>query len=391
MDIPDGIELTAFDEGFAADPYGVYERLRRLDPIHKDTVSFYDNSWTIADYATVRRLLLDDRLSVDPRTIGVRRDPRADNAVTLRDPDMMNLDGPDHRRLRALVQRGFTPSSVERFKPRVEAIVESCLDALEGSTFDVVVSVSKPIPTIAIAEYLGIDSSHHLQFKQWTDDLLLQGYPMPTQAQWDKILAADQALRGFVIELIEERRRAPADDLVSRLIAAQEKEDRLSDAEIVDMCYLLIGAGNFTTTDLISNCIYELASAAERSDDVAQVVEECLRFDSPVLAVRRFVTQDIEVEGHVILRGSVVNLLLGAANHDPAVFDHADSFVSSRAANPHLTFGRGVHHCLGASLAKLEAQVTIHKFFERFPNPEIVSMKRSKRMDFRGFDQLVVS
>ena len=390
MEVPEGLQLTPFDEAFNADPYQVYAQLRHLDPVHKDSVSFYGSSWTISDYAIVKALLLDKRLSVDPRSIGIRRDPRKNNPVTLRDPDMMNLDGPDHQRLRALVQKAFTPTSVTQFEPRIREIVRSRLDQIESPSIDIVATLAKPIPTIVIAEFIGVEPDRHEDFKQWTDSLLLQGYPMPSDAQWDEIVEADQSLRGYVQAVIAARRANPEADLVTRLIAAQEHDDRLTDREIIDMCCLLIGAGNFTTTDLISNSIYH--AFTQRTDGLSpsEIVAEVLRFDSPVLAARRFALEDIEIASKTITKGSAVNLLLGAANHDPQIYSEPDVFAGDRDQNLHLTFGRGVHHCLGAALAKLEATITLELFLERYPGAAVTSSKHRKQMDFRGFSALQV-
>ena len=388
-DIPDGLQLTPFDEGFFDDPYSIYKKLRRLDPVHQDEQSFYEDSWTVSDYQSVKALLVDDRLSADPRTIGLRRDPRVDNPVTLREPDMMNLDGSEHQRLRSLVHKAFTPSSIGRFENRIEQIVDDCLNCITDDSFDVVSSFAKPVPTIVIAEYIGVDSDDHLKFKKWTDSLLLQGYPRPADTQWAEIVAADEALRHYIGDVIAERRNNQHDDLISRLIEAKEEKNLLSDSEIVDMCYLLIGAGNFTTTDLISNGIHAMLNT-DAEFDSHFVIEETLRFDPPSMAVRRYVTEEIVLHGKTIPQGSVVNLLTGAANHDPNQFEDPDSFLPDRDTSGHLAFGRGVHHCLGAPLARLEARIAVQKFSDRFPNARILTSKRSKRMDFRGFRTLVV-
>jgi len=387
-DTPDGLQLTPFDEEFFKDPYTVYRLLRRHDPVHQDENSFYEQSWTVSDYKSVKALLIDGRLSVDPRSIGLRRDPRVDNPVTLRQPDMMNLEGTEHKRLRSLVHKAFTPSSISRFESRIEEIVLDCLNKITGNSFDIVSSFAKPIPTIVIAEYIGVDAADHLIFKQWTDSLLLQGYPIPTEAQWAEIVAADKAFRDYIRCVITDRRKKRRDDLVSRLIEAED-ENLLRDSEIVDMCYLLIGAGNFTTTDLISNSIYAKLNT-DSECDFHLAIEETLRFDPPAMVVRRYVTQEVVIHGKTILRGSVVNLLTAAANHDPDQFHEPDSFLPDRDTSGHLAFGRGVHHCLGAPLARLEAKIALQKFAERFPNARIESSKRSKRMDFRGFQSLVV-
>lgn len=387
--VPDGLELTPFHEDFYADPYSVYQRLRALDPVHEDTVSFYEHSWTISNYDNVKELLMDERLSVDPRKVGVVRDPRANNAVTTRAPDMMGLDNPDHHRIRMLVQKAFTPARVEAFRPQIENVVESFLDNLTTPEVDLVKLFSKPVPTVVIATFLGIDTKDHALFKQWTDSLLLQGFPVPTEAQWDEIVDADKQLRDHIRGLIEERVAAPKDDFITGLITAHVEDAKLSYGEIVDLCYLLIGAGNFTTTDLISNCILQALRAPEFDrQDTRKLVEECLRFDPPAMSVRRFALEPIEIDGKTIPKGSAVNLVTASANHDPAVFESPDRFRDLSTSSPHLAFGRGIHHCLGAPLARLEATVAVERFFKRFPNAQLVSVKRSRQMDFRGCKQL---
>jgi len=284
-DIPDGIELTPFDDKFYSDPYEVYARLRSLDPVHRDISSFYKNSWTVTDFDNVRSLLRDKRLSVDSRKVGVARDPRADNAVTNAAPNMMNLDEPDHSRLRSLVQKAFTPSRVKAFRPRVEQIVRRQIDQIKVlGTTELVASYAKPIPTIVIAEFFGLDSADHELFKAWTDSLLKQGYPIPTQSQWDGIVSADKAFREYMKSIVRERKQTPKDDLITALVLSHSDSDKLSEDELVDMCCLLVGAGNFTTTDLISNSILallqnpdQLALLREKPELIQKAVEEILK------------------------------------------------------------------------------------------------------------------
>ena len=360
-DIPEGLQLTPFDPVFEKDPYGVYARLRTAAPVHFDGVS-----WTVSGYAEVARLLKDARLSVDPRKVGQRRDPRADNSVTLRAPDMMNLDDPEHGRQRRLVSRAFTPGSVSAFRSRIESIAEQLL-ADAGDEFDAIRDYADPLPAIVIAEYIGIGAEHHVDFKRWVNTLMLQGYPLPTESQWAAVVAADESMRGCIREIIAARRDTPGDDLVSRLMDASASED-----EVVNLCSLLVGAGSFTTTDLIGNALLRFTEGDH--ERVPQLVEETLKLDPPSQSLRRWALEDVEINGHTITAGSQVVLYIGAANHDPE-------------AGAHLAFGRGIHHCLGAALARLEAEVAL----EKLPPFRVVSHKRRKSILFRGCSEVRIA
>jgi cytochrome P450 len=396
--IPDGIELTPFSDSYYADPYEVYARLRSREPVHRDNLSMYEKSWTITNLDSIKLLLTDSRLSVDSTKVGIVRDPRANNPVTTAPPNMMGLDGPDHRRLRNLVQKAFTPAKVEGFRSKVERIVDSRIEQLKDiELVDLVPAYAKPIPTIAIAEFLGVDPNDHVKFKNWTDSLLKQGYPLPTETQWDEIVAADKALHDYMRVVVQKRRRKPEDDLISAMIRVQSENEGLQEDEVVEMCSLLIGAGNFTTTDLISNSILaflqypgQIRLLLDNELTIEIFIEECLRFDSPSMIVRRFALEDIVLNGETILKGSVVNLVLGAANHDPSHFSRPDEFSAEVDRNRHFSFGRGVHHCLGASLARLEAQVAVKKLIDSFPQMRLLDHSRTKNLWFRGCRSLRV-
>ena len=358
--IPEGIQLTPFDPEFERDPYGVYARLREAAPVHWDGMTY-----TASGYAEVAALLKDKRLTVDPRKLDIVADPRANNAVTNRAPNMMNLDGTEHSRLRSLVNRAFTPSSVNAFRPRIEAIAQALIADLPRE-FDAVEVYAKPLPTIVIAEYIGVDGSRHEEFKRWTDTLLMQSYPIPSAEQWDAIVAADAAMRDCMRGVVEDRKKSPQDDFVSRLIDSAATED-----EVVEMCSLLVGAGNFTTTDLIGNALLQFTE--QDRDRIPEFVEDVLRLDPPSQSVRRWALEDIDIAGTTIKAGSAVLLFIGAANHDPE-------------AGTHLSFGRGVHHCLGAALAKLEVEVAL----AALPRLQVKSCRLRKSLLFRGYSKVLV-
>ena len=274
----------------------------------------------------------------------------------------------------ALVQHPFTPNSVTAFKPRLEAIAERCL-AGASEPIDIANSLSKPLPTIAIAEFIGFDSRYHVDFKAWTNSLTKRGYPMPTERQWSEIIQADQAMRECLRQLTEERRIEANDDLVTRLIVAEEQEQKLSTEEIIDMCFLLVGAGNFATTDLISNCIFADLQIDSKVAPEA-LVQNIANQDSPVLAARRYAVEEISLKSDKTIERSTA--VLAAANHHPG---------NKRRL---LSFGRGVHHCLGAQLARLGAEVAVATSRRLFPDARLLSSERSKRLGFRYFRNLIV-
>jgi len=361
VDIPTGLQLTPFDPEFARDPYAVYARLRELAPVHFDGTSY-----TVSGYAEVAALLKDKRLTVEADRVGLARDPRADNLVTRRAPDMMNVDGAEHTRLRSLVNRAFTPGTVSAFRPRIEAIAKELVAGLP-TEFDVIERYAKPLPTIVIAEYIGVDAARHEDFKRWTDTLLMQGYPLPTEEQWEQIVEADRLMRDYMVEVIADRRAAPCDDLVSRLLA-----EAATEREVVDMCCLLVGAGNFTSTDLIGNAL--LRFTATDRERIPELVDDTLRLDPPAQSMRRWALEDIEIGGVTIKAGNQVLLFIAAANHDPS-------------GDSHLAFGRGIHHCLGAALARLEAEVAV----AALPPFKVLSFKHKKSLMFRGCSTISIT
>ena len=404
-DFPRGAALTARDEAFGEDPDRFYDALREHAPLHIDEA--YGRR-VLTRYADARAVLRAKDFGVDARKslpdsymrrvagTGVA-EGEGDAAY---EPPLVLLDDPGHRRLRGLVSKAFTPRAVEAMRPRVHAIANDLLDDIADATeADFIARYAGPLPTIVIAEMLGLDVAHCDDLKRWSD-AILQGYDPERDAATqralrDSYLGLSALLRGVV----SARRRAPREDLITALVQAQEADDRLSDLEIISLCTQLIVAGNVTTTDLMGNGLHALLTHPEqfarlRAEPalIDNAVEEILRYDCPLTETARIALVDTEVAGCPIGRGETLTVALAAANHDPARFERPHEFDLSRGENPHLAFGTGVHVCLGAPLARLEGTIGLQAFIERFPALALgATPPRRRRLPFfRGFESLTV-
>lgn len=369
--VPTGLELTALDKAFRENPYPILARLRERDPIHHDEVL---GQYIFTRHDDVMAILRDRESWSDPR----KGNPGTFSYEILgesdEEPSMLLMDDPGHRRLRDLVKRSFTPRAIERWRPRARMVAERIIGEIDGGEFELMEKVAQPIPTVVIAELLGIDPGMHESFKAWSNASIQTAFS-PVKNPEDVKLAdeAIASLEAFFRDEIERRRREPGDDLISSLVAAEEQGDRLSESELVSTCNLLLLAGNLTTTDLIGNGVkafldhpQEMAKLRERPELIKNAVEEILRYDSPVVNSGRIASRDVEIGGVKIARGETLSVKLGAANRDPAVYPDPDRFDIEREDTHHQSFGGGRHLCLGAHLARLEAQETLAALFSRF-------------------------
>jgi len=394
--VPTGVELTALDPTFQEDPYPVLERLRRLDPVHHDTVL---NRYVLTRNDDVEELLFDRSLSVDPHKAA----PGTFEAMFVfadrdRQPSMLFSDPPYHTRLRGLVSKAFTARAVEQQRPRIQEIVDELLDAMDAAgEIDLIESFAGPLPTIVIAEMLGVDPAHRADFKRWSDLGVMNFNPLLTPEERELVNEASAALDAYLRRAVEERREKPCDELITRLVHAEEGGDQLSDDEIVTMCSLLLAAGNLTTTDLIGNGVLALLQNPDElrklQDDpslIKNAVEEMLRYDSPVIMSGRTPLEDAIIAGREIAAGQSVTPILGAANHDPAVYAEPERFDITRANTSHHSFGGGVHYCLGAPLARAEAQIAVSTMVHRFPKMQLAESPLEWRRvpGFRGLKRL---
>ena len=394
--LPTGVQLTALDDAFRNDPYPVLDRLRAHEPVHEDRGL---KRWFITDHALVRQLLRDKDLCVDARKASEGSFARS-IADPREVPSMLGLDDPDHRRLRSFVTRAFAPQSVALMRPRVERLVDGVLTGLgKRKSFDLISEYAAPIPFLVLAEVLGVAAGEQPAFREWADAKVLAFDPLRDSMASAAIAEADAGLRAHFERAIAERRAAPRDDLISDLVHANEAGESLSQDEIVTMCNLLIVAGIVTTTDLIGNGMLALLSAPEQYRRlreqpglIAGAVEEMLRFDSPVIQTGRIATEQFQCGGRRIEKGDSISLSLGAANRDPRAHVDPHRFDIERHDPRHLSFGGGVHLCLGAALARLEAQVAIGRLVQAFPSLRLAgrTVERKRLPVLNGCRELIV-
>ena len=395
--IATGIELTSLDEAYRADPQPRIDALRNAAPVHHDAVF---NRYIVTRHDDVDAILRDRSLSVDPRKAA----PGSFQALFV-DPDrgepsMLLQDPPAHTRLRGLVSKAFTPRALEQVTPRIQEVVDELLDAVEGSGgFDLIAAFAGPLPTIIIAEMLGVDPADRADFKRWSDDGVMAFDPTIGPEARAVVTKSRAELDAYLRRVIADRRNEPCADLISSMIAAEESGDRMSDDELVTMCALLLAAGNVTTTDLIGNGVLALLEHPEElrklRDDptlIRNAIEEMLRYDSPVTETGRLPLDDAQIAGCPVGARQTIITHLGAANHDAAAYHDPHAFDITRADTHHHSFGGGVHFCLGAPLARIEGQMAIGTLVRRFPALRRADEPLERRTipGFRGLKRLPV-
>ena len=365
--------ISEIDPAYLTDPYPAVAAARETGAPYHDPLT---GGWYLTRHADVQAVLRDHAYARDPRKAAEGTAMRAFvGQIANHEACILFLDPPDHTRLRGLVTKAFTPRAVEAMRPRAQAICDALLDAVAGrSTFDLMAMLAAPLPTMVIAEMLGVDPGEQAQFKDWSDARVRGLDPFATPEQRAAVEQAGEALDAFFHRAIAERRAAPRSDLISALVAAHDEGDRLSDREIATMCELLLVAGNVTTTDLIGNGVLALLEhpdqlALLRNEPVLlpNAVEEMLRYDSPVVTTGRVVMAETTIGGCPIAAGQPLIPSLAGANRDPAVHPDPDRFDITRENIYHQSFGGGLHYCLGAPLARMEAQVAVGTLLARFP------------------------
>jgi cytochrome P450 len=388
---------------FIADPYPALARLR------EGPAALYDErteQWLVSRHALVNALLRDRRLGRSYHHVATnaewgRPDPPADEAAFWRllDIQMIDQEPPDHTRLRRLVSAAFTPRTVERLRPRIDEIATRLVDDARAlGEFDLIADLLELLPVAVISELLGIPEADRARLRPWSGDMTLVFERNPSAADRARAVAAGSQFEAYLRDLARERRRRPTGDLLSELALVVEAGDRLTEDELVGTAILLLNAGHEASVNGAANSWYALfrepaALAALRADHdlVPTAIEELLRFDTPAPMFERWVLQDIEIEGIPIPRGQELALQFAAANRDPHAFPRADELVLERDSNPYLSFGAGIHYCLGAPLAKAEFEIVFRRILERLPRLELVEQPAWKpRFILRGLAELRV-
>ena len=367
-------------------PYDVYKEVRLKDPVHRMRVI---NGWGLTRYADVDAVLRDHR-----------RFSNGGRSFTGLGPEtLLDLDPPDHTRLRSLVSKAFTPRSVAKLTPRIDQIIEELLDAIgERERFDLIEDFAFPLPVIVIAEMLGVPPEDRAQFKEWSTDIAITVEPIIPDDLAIRLDKSTGELFDYFEAIIADRERSPQDDMISALIAARDDNDRLSHDELLGTLVLLLVAGNETTRNLIGNGMFALLKNPDQlqllrgsPELIDDAVHELLRYDAPVQLDGRLVMEDVEIGGKRLRANDRVISFIGAANRDPDAFTNPDVLDITRPKKSHLSFGRGIHYCLGAPLAILEGKSAILALLDRFPTMRLVSEPTyNDVLVLRGLSELIV-
>lgn len=392
-----------WDPAFVADPYPAYEELRARGRVH-----YYEptNQWLVPHHADVSALLRDRRLGRTYQHRFTHEDfgrtappPEHEPFHVLNDHGMLDLEPPDHTRIRRLVSKAFTPRTVERLKPYVEGLAGELVDRLvEAGGGDLLTDVAEPLPVSVIAEMLGVPESERAPLRPWSADICGMYELNPSEEVARKAVRASAEFTEYLRGLIEARRKEPGDDLISGLIAAHDEGDRLTEQEMISTCVLLLNAGHEATVNSTVTGWWTLFRhpgqlEALRADHslIPTAVEELMRYDTPLQLFERWVLDDIEIDGTTVPRGAEIAMLFGSANRDAEVFADPETLDLSRSENPHISFSAGIHYCIGAPLARLELAASMSALLTRAPGLRLAQEPvRKSNFVIRGLESLPV-
>ncbi|MFJ9704681.1 cytochrome P450 [Streptomyces sp. NPDC101234] len=393
-----------WDPDFLADPYPAYAELRA-----RGRVQYFEptNQWLVPHHADVSALLRDRRLGRTYQHRFTHEDfgrtappPEHEPFHTLNDHGMLDLEPPDHTRIRRLVSKAFTPRTVERLKPYVAKLAGELVDGLvEAGGGDLLKDVAEPLPVAVIAEMLGIPEADRAPLRPWSADICGMYELNPSEETAARAVRASVEFSEYLLQLIAERRAEPGDDLISGLIEAHDEGDRLTEQEMISTAVLLLNAGHEATVNATVNGWYALFRnpaqlAALRADHslVPTAIEELMRYDTPLQLFERWVLDEVEIDGTTIPRGAEIAMLFGSANHDPAVFRDPGHLDLTRGDNPHISFSAGIHYCIGAPLARIELAASMTALLDRAPTLSLATEpERKPNFVIRGLEGLRVA
>lgn len=393
------VEFNPLLPEFLANPYPIYHRLRTEDPVHRSTL--LPDAWVLTRYADVIMVLRDARFGRQDAENFFQEQFGSGPLVDVYSKWMLFRDPPDHTRLRTLVNKAFTPRVVEGMRSRIQELVDYLLDRVQKvGSMDIMADLAYPLPVLVICELLGVPANDRDLFKNWSGDVARTLDPIQTPEMIQRGHAVVASMVNYFRDLIAELRKNPQENLLSAMIAAEEQGDRLSEEELLANCILLFSAGHETTVNLIGNGVLALLhhhnqrkQLQENPDLIYSAVEEFLRYDGPVQLTGRGAKEDVEIGGKPIRQGERVFTVLAAANRDPAQFPNPDQLDITRKDNRHVAFGHGIHFCLGASLARAEAQSAISTLLRRMPrlSTQVVIPEWRPAFTLRGLQTLPVT
>jgi pimeloyl-[acyl-carrier protein] synthase len=383
---------------FFQNPYPFYEQVRSTHPIYWGNLFKYPG-WYVTGYEEAITILKDTRFK--NRIPLPETSKKYEQLKNIQNDMMLFKNQPDHKRLRFLVSNVFTPRMVEHLRPYIQETVNDLLQSVQHKkSMDVISDFAFPLASLIIAKILGVPGEDRYQFREWALSLIQTIDFTRSRKALDNGNAITINLRNYFKKLMEKRRQSPEEDLISLLIKEEQQGDKLTDEELVATCILLVIAGHETTVNLISNSIltllkhpHQMMKLKENPALIENAVEEFLRYESPTQMTARIASEDIEIHGTTIKKGDQVYILLGAANRDPNQFAHAHLLDITRNPNPHLAFGYGTHFCLGAPLARLEAQIAIQTLLQQMDNIQLTSsdLPWRKLMGFRSLKELLIT
>ncbi|MEU4039615.1 cytochrome P450 [Streptomyces collinus] len=403
MAAPSDLAFDPWDPAFLADPYPAYAELRSRGRVIRYEPT---DQWLVPHHADVSALLRDRRLGRTYQHRFTHEDfgrtppaPEHEPFHTLNDHGMLDLEPPDHTRIRRLVSKAFTPRTVQALVPYVRNLANELVAGLVAAGGgDLLTDVAEPLPVAVIAEMLGIPESDRAPLRPWSADICGMYELNPSGDSAERAVRASVEFSGYLRELIAERRANPGDDLISGLIAAHDEGDRLTEQEMISTAVLLLNAGHEATVNATVNGWWALFRnpdqlAALRADHslVPAAIEELMRYDTPLQLFERWVLDDIEIDGTTIPRGTEIAMLFGSANHDPSVFTAPDRLDVTRGDNPHISFSAGIHYCIGAPLARIELAASMTALLEQAPTLSLAAEpKRKPNFVIRGLEGLDV-